>query len=287
MRQLLICFLLLLPCSLQAAIMRMGLKAALSSQSVTLQATGSGQRYYGKGLHLQLKNRSGQPLKLDIDPGLIFRPDDTSYQDLVLPGEQTIVLAANGEAGIDLQSFCGKSYARAPGAHTSFTFQKQGDSAMIRVLQFINKYQLYNSAGQHAVWVLTNDKDLDGIYDPQQPQVSNKLLALLVQLTGKPIPPYFKLYRLSTVAGEPVLEPRVLKIYSIFEWQLTSTKNLTMGVYDASGELIQPVWDNKPFVKGGYKMTVAFEAENIAPGNYYIRLKDGTELMREQMVRVE
>ena len=278
---------LLLSCSAHA-VTRSGLKDALAKKLVSISAEASGESYHQKGLRLKVKNNTATTMQLTVDPALIFRPSDTGYQDLVLPGETMIALAAHGETTVDLQSFCGKSYARAPSRALTFDFARQGDSAMIRVTQFLNKYRLYNSAGQQAIWVLTNDHDLSGIYDPQQPQVSNKLLALLVQLTGKPVPDYFRLYKLNNSSGEPAFEKRVLNIYSVFEWQLHSPDKLTMGIYDAHGLLIQSVLDQKDFPKkGSYKMAVQFEAENVAPGKYYIRLKNQQGMMREQVVEVD
>lgn len=283
---LLIC-LVLLPFAGKAAFVSSTLSAAIANDMITVVARGSGQSYHARGLHLKLKNRTATALQLKIDPALIFRPADTTYQDLILSGETIVAIPAKGEADIDLQSFCGKSYASAPGKHLPFTFYRQGDSIMIKTLQFINKYKLYDGLGQSAVWALTNSHDLSGVFDNSNPLVSAKLVALMAKLTGWKVPDYYKLYATNTHAGEPALATRVLKIYSVFEWKLDQEKKLTIGIYNSGGTLIQPVMDNEKFIKGTYKLTVTFEAQNIASGNYYIRLKDGDTVMKEQMIKLD
>jgi len=276
-----------LPFKCLAAFERSTLKTALENGWISIAATGSGKAFNQAGLHLNIKNKTKKALQLTIDPALVFQPIDTAFQDLILPGETFVLLASSGESELDIQSFCGKSNARAPGRALVFHFAHQGDSTMIKVAQFINKYGLYNGTGQSAIWALTNYHNLSGIYDPANPTISNKLVALMAQLTGWPVPDYFKLYKTNTVAGEPVMEARILKIYSVFEWKLAVAKKLTLGIYNSSNKLIQPVMENKEFIKGGYKLTVEFEAENIAPGKYYIRLKNGNLVMKEQMVQLD
>ncbi len=280
-------FFTLSPVCSNAAIERSTLKTAFEAGQISITASGTGQCYHDKGLHLKLKNKTGNTLQLKVDPALIFRPLDTSYQDIILPGETIFAIAAHGETDIDLQSFCGKSYARAPGSNVNFNFYRQGDSTMIKVAQFINKYKLYNVTGQSAIWALTNTHNLSGLFDPSNAAISNKLIALMSQLTGWAVPEYYKHYRINTIAGEPALEQRVLKIYSVFEWKLSEPQKLNLGIYNSAGKLIQSVIDNESFIKGGYTLTVTFEAENIATGNYYIRLKAGNSVLKEQMVKLD
>src|SRR5438874_903604 len=94
-----------------ATMRKTGLKAAMEKGTVELVASSSGDVYNGKALKLKLKNKTKDPMQVTLDPALTFRPADTNYQDLVIVGEQMLVLAPGGETAITLQTFCAKSYA--------------------------------------------------------------------------------------------------------------------------------------------------------------------------------
>jgi hypothetical protein len=254
---------------------------------VTVAAITTGVVYHGKALRLQVSNNTRERLQITVDPALIFRPDDKAYQDLVLPAEEMLAIAAGGMAEIDVQTFCGKLHAAAPGSKLTYKFWKQGDSSLIKVTQYIRKNKLYDYLGQQAVWVMTDGNDLEGIIDPARPKQSADLLALLVKLTGKSAPEYFRYYKLDTVAGQPVFKKRVLKIISNIDWKLEEAAPITLGIYNATGDLVQGVLDEKQMAKGGYRMQVQFEAEDAPPGNYFMRLKKDDKLMKEIKVTVE
>ncbi len=263
------------------------LKAAVESGAIRLTATTTGKSYHSKALRLHLSNTTRQAMQLRIDPALVFKPDDLSYQPLVLPAEETFALAPGGSADIDVQTFCGKLHASAPGAKLSYTLWRQGDSNLIKVTQYIRKNSLYDDLGQSAIWALTEGRDLDGVIDPARPKISAELLALMVKLTGRPMPEYFRLYKMDTTAGQPIFQKRILKIVANMEWKLEAPTAVSLGIYNQTGDLVQGVLAEEPLKRGGYKMMVQFEAEGAPPGNYYMRLLQGEKLMKELKVTVE
>jgi hypothetical protein len=270
-----------------AAVQKSGLKAAMDKGLVRFAAVSTGETYNKKALKLRLVNNTRDALQLTVEPALIFRPADSSYQDLVLPGQEMLALAPGASGDLVVQTFCGKAQASAPGAKLEYHFRKQGDSVMIKTLHYIREHGLYDALGQQAVWVLTDNHSLEGIIDPARPKESNELLALMAKLTGKPVPAYFKHYKLSTVAGQPVFEKRLLKIVANLEWRLEQPKALTLGIFNSTGDLVQGIFEEKKMTPGIFKMQVQFEAEGAPPGKYYMRLKDGDALMKEIMVVVD
>ena len=114
-----------------------------------------------------------------------------------------------------------------------------------------------------------------------------KLVEYIANLTGQPVPDYYVENATSTRQGQPVYTPKTLKIYAQFEQKLEEPKKLTLGVYDSEGEMIQPVFENRPFGKAGHRFKVTFEAKDVPAGKYYIRLKEGEDIVRETAVTVE
>lgn len=270
-----------------AATERSSLKSAYDKGQIKIAATTTGKSYKSRALKLQITNTTRDALSLTIDPALIFKPDEDQYQQLVLPAEEMLALAPGGHAEMEVQTFCGKKEASAPGDKLTYKLWKQGDSTLIKVSQYIRKNKLYDALGQQAIWAITDHSDLDAIIDPERPKQSTELLALLVKLTGRPTPEYFRLYKLDTTAGQPVFQKRVLKIVANMDWKLETPRNLTLGIYNRTGDLVQGVFEEKPMPKGGYRMQVQFEAEGAPPGPYYMRLKDGDALMKVIKVVVD
>lgn len=281
--------LLLLTCLVSiramATIERTGLKAAMEKGLVQVKATAADKGY--RSMKLQVKNNSGKAIQLTVDPGLIFRPADTSYQDLVLPGGDMLVLSGKAQQTLELNSFCGKSDAHSPVRELVYSFDHQGDSSMIKVLQFIAAHKLYDEMGQHAVWALTDRHGLHSVFDPARPELSKELLALLSQVTGRPVPDYYKYYAIDNTPGHTAFVPKVLKMYARFEWLQETTKVMTLAIYNEAGDIIQPVAENQSFERGGNRVTVEFEAENVKAGKYYIRLTDGPVVVKELAVQVD
>jgi hypothetical protein len=254
---------------------------------VKISATTTGKSFKGKALSLQVSNTTRERLQLTVEPALIFKPDEGGYQDLVLPSEEMLALAPGATATIEVQTFCGKASASAPGPKLSYKLWKQGDSNLIKVTQYIRRNNLYDYLGQQAVWVITDKSDLDGVIDPDRPKVSADLLALLVKLTGRQAPDVFRLYKLDTTAGQPVFTKRILKIVTKLEWRLEDKAAISLGIYNKTGDLVQGILDSKPMTRGIFRMMVQFEAENAPPGNYYLRLFKDEKLWQEKVVTVD
>ena len=270
-----------------AALDRISLKQGIQSGLLKVSANANGNGYHNKSLHMAITNTGTKAIQVQIDPALIFRPDDTSYQDFVLAGTDLIVLRAKATVELESQVFCGKSYASAPSRNLNFTFLKAGDDIMVKVMGFINQYKLYDGLGQDAIWALTNRRELHGVWDGNRPEISKKLIDYMASVTGWAVPDYYKEYALNPRGNGPVAAPKALKMLANFDWKLTEPKTLTLGIYDKEGKMLQPVVENQEFGKGGHRVRVEFEAEDVPAGMYYIRLMDNVTVMKELAVKVD
>ncbi len=269
-----------------AALERYSLKTAMEKGIISVSPVGLGG-YNGKLLALNIHNNTPKAMQLTVDPALIFRPEDTTAQDLVIVGEETFVMLGGKDQTVVMQTFCAKSYASCPRSQLKFSYLRQGDSTMIKVLHFIKQYSLYDYLGQSAVWALTDHHNLDGIYDDERPDISGKLVKYMASLTGMVEPRVYKQYSVNEVPGAPAFVPKVLKMFAKFEWVLDTPKSMSLGIYNQAGEEIQKIEKTTVYRKGGHRVTVQFEATNVDPGNYYIRLMEGTVVRKELMVQVE
>lgn len=269
------------------AVVRLGIRQALENNIIKIEATATGHGYHDKSLRLHITNNSGNQLQLTMSQGAIFRPADTTQQDLVLAGDEPLAIAPFADGTIEAQTFCAKSYAHAPVAVQPYKYLKMGSDTLVQLLQYVKVNHLFDYLGQEAVWVITNQHPLESVYDEGRDLASTKLIERLAQLTGQPIPKYHELHPETTAADQPVYNPKPLHIVAKFEQKLDNPAKLTLGVFNGSGEMIEKVFENQSFgAKTGHRFSVDFAAADVEPGTYYIRLKEGDAVLQEVSVTV-
>jgi len=267
-------------------LLRLNLKDAMSKSMVSVSGTATAQSYRQRGLRLTVLNKSGSQLLLTVDPGLIFSPQDSAQQDLVLVGTETINVAPFKEAQLDVQTFCAQARDAAPVSGASFTYTRMGTPILVQVLEYVKRNFLLDALGQSAVWVVTDGYNPATAYDAGRDVPSRKLVAFLEGITGRKADSYFSQYAQTTTPGAPVVAPRPLKIVAQFEQLLEAPKKLTLGVYDAAGKTVQGVFADRTFGKGGHRFRVEFQSANVAAGRYFVRLLEGTAVLQETAVEV-
>lgn len=280
------CLLFLMPAS-SNALVKKGMKQALSEGIIKLEAMSNGNPYMGRALRIRVKNRRNEDVQLTVEPALIFRPSDTIYQDLLVSGTEVLAIAANATAEFELGTFCGKAHAAAPGKGLEFRYIGQADSLMQKTLHYIESQKLHDILGQKAVWALTDFHSLDIVYDPARPKESRALIEFLQKLVGGTTPTFFKIYAIDTTAGQPAFVNRILKIVTQMEWKQPYAAILDLAIFNEDGENIQTVFAQKAMPKGGYRMNVEFEGEHAPKGKYYLRLKEGNVVLKEKEVTLD
>jgi len=263
------------------------LTEAMKQNLVTVTSLSSGQSYNDNALSLKIENKGKKTLNITIDPALIFVPEDTAYQDLVVAGDIKTTVASSDTKSITLQTYCGKSYAHGPGKDLTYHFSKQADSTMIKMLAFTKRRGMNAEITQKAVWVLTNHHNLHDIYDPSNDIASKELVQFMSRLLGQAVPDYYNYYVLNKTPEEPVIPKKPLRIYALFKWEMPEADKLSLGVYDEKGTLIQKMFEEQPFNKGGFELNAKFESSNEAAGTYFIRLSSSKGVLKETKVVIE
>lgn len=272
----------------QAAPLRLNLKVAMDKHLVDISAEATQQGYRGKGLRLKITNKSGSQLNLTMDQGLIFSPEEKSQQDLVLAGGETnLFVQPFKDATLDVQTFCAEAHDAAPTPGTAYTFSKTGDTQLVQVLQYLKRFYMFDALGQSAVWVVTDGYNPATAYDAGRDVQARKLVDFLAGVTGRKADAYFTQYGQNTTAGQPVIQPKPLKIVASFEQLLDAPKKLTLGVYDEKGAMIQKVFADQMFGRAGHRFRVEFQSANVEAGRYFIWLKEGESVLQETVVWVE
>lgn len=282
--------LLLLSVNSFGAIKKLNLLDAHQQNLVTFSVARTDKNYNEKGLKLTINNLSKKNILITIDPALIFEPNDTSYQDLIISGSEMLVVQSGKSNSIDLQTYCAKSYAAGPNQQVLFTYKKQGDSTIIKTLNYMRQILASNDLAQRAVWFLL-EKDsriLNTVYDSKQPNQSQLLISFISKLLNMPIPGYYVETAINTRPDEPVAPPKILSLHLTFEWEQQEVEELNLSIFDSNNKKIESYFENKKMVLGLYKLNARFETSMYEEGNYTVQLYNNSgKVIKETSVRLE
>ncbi len=135
----------------QSATMKKNLSDAIKDNSVKMEAVNFAGQYNGKTTKLIITNNTKSVLQITVNLGIILNPSDSSYQPMVLTGEEFIAVLPKAKGEIDVQTFCGNAPRHCPAKDLSYSFSHVGNENMIKVLRFIKTNSFFDYVGQSAV----------------------------------------------------------------------------------------------------------------------------------------
>lgn len=252
---------------------KMKLKDAILKKFVSITGIGKGGAS-GKCLQLELQNISKSELEITVDEAMIFVPSDTNYQNLVAAGGESVKLEPGLSGSMDLEAFCGKSYARCPRRGLSYTFWKQGDTAMINTMKFMKENGFLNNIGQKAVWFFTNNHKLNTVYDHSNPERSKPLITFIAKQKKIPVPEYYTDYKLNHTPGQGMVVANTERHYVEMTWKNTMQNGkVNVQIYTADGKLYRQESGGEISNFRENKRIVRFDPK-VDKGDFYIVLKD-------------
>ena len=273
-----------------AKVERMSLLEANRKQLITFSVARTNQSFMDKGLRLTIKNASKKALSIKVDPALLFTASDSSYQDLILPGNEILVVAAGTERSLQVQTYCAKSYAKSPDQDVLFTFAKQEDSTFIKTFNFIRKNGIITDLTQEAVWFLTDkNKNLSNVYSGSNEAQSNKLIKFLSELTQTKLPGYYTQKPINTTPNQIARIPKVLKLAVNLKWTQETTQKMNLSIFDSEGKKLQSYFEDKEMTAGTYELSAKFETSRYPQGAYKVKLytSDDATLITEVEVPLQ
>ena len=269
-------------CSSFALEKRISLLKAISSKIITVKAVSTGG-YCDKSLTLQLTNNSRDSLKVDIQPGLIFRPEDSSYQDLVVLGNEHIDLTPEKSADITLQTFCGKSFAACPLPKLNYRFLRIGDSNLVRTLKYVLANNVPIRLAQYGVWFFTNHHSIASIYSYDYPRESEDFAKYIAGLMKMKLPDYFIQYKTENRPGRAIINRKQTKLYAQMHWAAgDGFRNMHIVVFNKNGSIYKNIEADQIIDKLGYTVKVEFDPTRDPKGSYIVKVFDDAQRIWDQ-----
>lgn len=269
--------LLLTATHIQAANKKIYLLEAVKKQMVQYSVTRTKAPFNSKGLKISITNSGKEALVIKIDPAMIFAPEDTAYQDLMLPGDELLYVGPGRTNAIEVQTYCAKSTARSPGSELQFHFKKQGDSSIIKTLDYMRQIAAGQDLAQKTVWFLTDDpKDLSSVYEDSQKEQSLRMIQFLSKLYAMELPDYRTERSIDTTPGAVALSETVRKLHVKLEWDQPAPETLSLSIFNENNQKIASYFEDMAVRKGRAEITASFETASYPKGDYYVRVYNDT-----------
>ncbi|GAA4461320.1 hypothetical protein GCM10023093_05770 [Nemorincola caseinilytica] len=253
---------------------KISLRKAIATRLVNVRAKargGTGE----KALILDVTSNSRDTLSINIEPALMFKPDDSTRQPLVTQGDEILVLNACEEKTIALDAYCGNSGAYCPKRGGRYTFSRQLDTTLVSVLRYAKSNDMPICLKQGAVWTFTNEHPLRSVYSPQYPVASENLIKYIAKKRKMDVPTYYSGYATDTSGQRPMVRRGEETLYVNMNWTAQQgSKKIYVSVYRADGTLHKRVENNIVSDKYGSAVVVRFDTRRDQAGKYIIRLHD-------------
>lgn len=236
-----------------------------------------------QSLQLHLKNvHKRKDIKVHFATGLQFASRDTSEQDQIILQERTLLVKAGRSISPTFVSYCTQATYRSPKKESLFDLKDNANGKLLELVSFLSKIKDSEYTAQHAVWTVTNDHDLKGLYHDDL-KTAIKIQNFVANLTKKPLPKYTVRYkdgRESQVAftGEAIV------IYGHHEYILTEDAVVTCQIFNEAGEMVQQVFKDMAQRGGKIRFNFKLKALDLPKGKYVSKVFIDGKTFQEEWV---
>ncbi|MCB0409933.1 MAG: DUF2572 family protein [Flavobacteriales bacterium] len=182
----------------------------------------------GNCIDMSLINQTNETITVKVESGRNLLSLDTNKQDILIVKEEIFVLAPNQQQTKGVFGFCSQSHKSSPSSGEEYTVGEMKDKSTIQLTEYLAKNEYPLSAMQSAIWVMTNNRRVEGIFHQNRDSIQD-LMDYVSGLTKQFTPWYSIDYQLN----ETDLVSDVAKsIYGNFEGELQKNTKVQMVVYD-------------------------------------------------------
>jgi hypothetical protein len=160
------------------------LDKALALGIVKISATGTGD-YSGHTVNLHLESSFLEPRRVIIEAGSVFRAEDPTVQDQLIPDEITLNVMGRSSETYPIKGYCCERQNSAPDESTTFKFEKMDRPDLLKLCELTNRKNFDDNTLQYAVWAVSDNYDVSTIYSETDPRVKT-LRTAICELTNQP-----------------------------------------------------------------------------------------------------
>lgn len=254
------------------------LSEAIQRNLVHCNITGNDSSvHYIRPLLLDIQNTSDAAIDISIENGRKFMASDEHTQNLVVTKAELLTLRPKERKRYSVYSMCIQAHNMAPRGEVKYHIGDMADEKMSQLTTLIEKNNYHNIAGQHAMWVLTDDYNLSTICCSDSTTVLN-LLNLTSRLSGKKIDfkPDFYSYT-PDVPSAPAVPHHVdtvteSEIHAEFSFKIPKPSTVQIAMFNKDNIVVKELLFNPSVTPGFHTFEYKYDATAFKEPYYYFKL---------------
>ena len=248
------------------------LKDAISKNMVQCFITGNDSSpHYIRPLLVDIMNTQDIPVDISIENGRKFLASDSTYQNLVVVKSELISLKPKERKQLQVYSMCIQANNHAPVSKVIYRTGEMADEKLCALTNFIEKHKYFNTIGQDAVWVLTNNYDVGDI-SSRDTNVANNLMREVIRLTGKKpgVPNLndkvyaYRHYRVDSISQSEIEGEFIMK--------LNQTSSVQIAMFDKNNIVVRELLFNPSVSAGKHTFVYKYDASVYKDHFYYFKM---------------
>jgi hypothetical protein len=234
-----------------------------------IQAEWLGQgSHMGECISLELKNRSVDSVYILVESGRKLVSQDTALQDILIIEEERFELAAGERTRLSIFGFCCESSMASPSDSSIFLTGRIADEILVKLANYLDEHQdLPLSEMQDAVWAISNDHPVSGIYDSDS-QALKDLKKYVAELKGEDVPWYSSEYKKDE---DRLFTNFTTSIQGELEVTIPHNCMVTICIVNSLNQSMEIFEEDVPYLPGTYSYSFKIPVHTWAKGEYYLK----------------
>jgi len=247
--------------------------------SVTASYKHPGNYFYGQCLNITIKSKSTAKVDLVLEAGRFLQPNDSSQQIMMVTEELLTSVQPNKSITIEAFGMCSQMHKSAPSDGIAMTVSNKADGHLLALAQLISANKYRSGAAQNAIWVLTDNNDLESIYCDDEKEM-NTLLDFCIKVTGKTITKPFAKPKKNTATGQ---------LHGKISFDNLEKCKLSMFLYNGNNEKVITFFENQELEKTNhFSIDYEINYRKIEGGIFYLRVfKNSATLLYNKAIKIE
>ncbi len=254
------------------------LQEALKKNMISISIQGNGD-HVGKCIDLTIKNNHYNVQNIFVECRQLLASKNHGTQDMIFTERMVIPLPIHGSAKSQLYAMCAQKNNSSPGRNDQFIPGKMATGNLLALSKLIEALHYQNSAGQSAIWAITDHSSIDYIRGSDSIMVAT-LQNFVAQAKGIPVP-YAGTNRM-VPSSSP--SKKVYRITGKFIYTLTEASKVSISLFDIDGNEIKKVMEERTASPGSQKLNYSFETIQKIGKRAYLCLIINGNTLRKKMV---
>ena len=179
-------------------------------------------------VNMNLENKSLHDLTVKIESGRNLLSNDTNKQDILIVNEEIFVLNKGGQNEKDLFGFCSQSHKGSPSLNETYSLGDMKDKKTVQLTNYLSKNNYPLSAMQNAIWVMTNNRRVEGIFHENRDSIQS-LMDYVSDLTYQ-FTPWYSIEYFNEESN--LVSDNAKQIWGEFEGRLLKDTKVKVVVFD-------------------------------------------------------